>query len=250
MLRESLTFRFCLRLGFAAALTLLAGCQPVRDEIFAVELPIPVGTSGTAGGSVGAGPTSGTGGAAGAAGRASAAGRGEPVDAGIDIDEDATFIWTETPPGGNGTCEAGTFVGSFSCDIPSFLSTIEVQRVEGSLLLTFDGDPGEAQVLVMHEGQLQAFDESTRSSFLTAPVTGMLSCSTRVMNADVQPTQSEVIPIERQVAWGLPLMAQTTVSGVMRGNFDPRHLTIEGDLTLMLETVPCTGTFNVQATRQ
>ena len=253
MLRESPTFRFWCWLASAVS---LSSCQAVRDDIFAVNTPAP---SAAAAGTGGARPTQpqtaagqGHEGSAGMnqAGSAGEAGRPAPADAGVMLDEDATFQWTETPPGGSGTCEAGTFTGSFSCDIPSILSSIQPQRVEGALAMTFDGDPGEAQVLQMKRGQLHAFDEATRNSFLVAPLEGMLNCSTRVMNAQLPATMSEVIPIDRLLAWGLLVLGQPIVSGVMRGTYDPRHLTIEGDLTLMLESVPCTGTFNVQATRQ
>ena len=249
MLRESPTFRFWSWL--AAALGILS-CQPVRDDIFAVNAATPPAAAGT--GAVTPIQPRGAAGSAGMsgnleAGRA-AAGRPAPPDAGVMLDEDATFQWTETPPGGSGTCEPGTFTGSFSCDIPSILSTIQPQRAEGALAMTFDGDPGEAQVLLMKQGQLHAFDEATKNSFLVAPVDGKLNCTTRVMTAQLPATTSEVIPIDRLLAWGLPLLGQPSVSGVLRGTYDPRHLTIEGDLTLMLETVPCTGTFNVQATRQ
>jgi hypothetical protein len=223
---------------------LLAGaCNPNDDQIFTVDNPaltagggtIAAGAAGKAGDFARAGSSSGQ--VAGATG-------GGAGSSSTHLDPNVTFDWTETAPG-RGSCVAQTFIGNFTCDIsPVVLSP----TVEGSLLLTFGGTL-ESQPLNVNPGQLSAFDDSGNGMpFLTAPVTGRLDCSTRIVTLDVTQTMTEVLPIARQLVWILP-MAQPMVNGTLHGNFNASMQTINGDVALAFADTQtkCLGTFAVQA---
>jgi hypothetical protein len=219
----------------------------VRDELFAVTESAGGRSSATTTPNMTAG--SAAWGAAGAAAAAANGGGGSNADSGTpgsDAAQDPTlnpfanFGWTETIPGA-GSCQAGTFNGNFSCKIDALLS---MEPLEGSLSLKLKGST-EAQLLSIGGGQLIAWDQNMKL-IVTAPVTGTLDCNSQVLTSYVQPTPSEVMPADRQIAW-LNLSAQPVVSGMLKGNLDPRQQTITGDFTLLFDQSPkCVGTFTVR----
>jgi hypothetical protein len=222
---------------------LLAGaCNPNSDQLFSVDSPALRAAGGTVAG--GAAGKAGDFARAGSSGQVAGAAGGAAGSSSTHLDPNVTFDWTETAPG-RGSCVGQTFVGNFTCDVsPVVLSP----TVEGSLILTFGGAL-ESQPLSVSPGQLFAFDDSGNGMpFLTAPVTGRLDCSTRIVTLDVTPTMTAVLPIARQLVWILP-MAQPLVNGTLHGNFNASMQTINGDVALAFgETqTKCLGTFAVQA---
>jgi hypothetical protein len=221
MVCEGSRFRLFLLVSLLGAAGPLA-CDPAQNDIFLVDPLLPAG--------VGAEIPA----AAGAGGMDQAGAGGSPEttkpDAGIlgtgpHLDPNARFDWTETAPG-HGTCGPATFAGNFSCEMsPALLAA----HVEGSLLLNLDGR-SESQLLGITAGELTAFDDGMEQ-FLSAAVGGELNCATRALTAAVQPTK-------------------TTVTGNLHGFFDPRALTITGDVTLEFEAqTTCKGTYSVRATQ-
>jgi hypothetical protein len=216
------------------AVALGSACEPARDQIFTWESgATPVaGAAGSIGGRD-AGGSGGTGG--------SDAGPGSGV-AGTapGLDPSSVFEWTGTPPSAD-SCKPSNFNGKFNCE----LSTKIFSKIEGSLKLTFVG-ASEAQMLTSSDGELTAFDESS-AMVLVAPVDGTLDCTTHEVVGEVQRTQTEVLPLDRQLVW-VVLTEQPFTTGMLRGTFDPRAQTINGDLTLMLEpSTVCVGTFSLRA---
>jgi hypothetical protein len=221
---------------------LLGACKPNDDQLFSVDNPALLAPGGTI--AVAAAGKAGAFAQAGSSGQVAGAAGGAAGSSPTHLDPNVTFDWTETAPG-RGSCVAQTFIGNFTCDVsPVLLSP----TVEGSLLLTFGGTL-ESQPLNLSAGQLSAFDDSGNGMpFLTAPMTGRLECSTRIVTVDVTPTMTGVLPIARQVVWVLP-MAQPVVGGTLHGNFNASVQTIEGDVSLAFaETqTKCLGMFAVQA---
>ncbi|MEY4576667.1 MAG: hypothetical protein RL701_1370 [Pseudomonadota bacterium] len=169
---------------------------------------------------------------------------GSAGNAGIPgLDPNIAFVWKETVPGAGG-CRAAKFTGTFTCRVETLLSN---EPLEGSLLLVLNGST-ESQVLAIGSGQLMAFDfDPAMRLVLQASVSGGLDCGRKALTADVQPTQAELMPIERQLAW-LLTSSQPTASGTLRGTFDPDEQVIQGDLSLVFDPTPrCNGTFVVRA---
>lgn len=219
-------------------------CTPVRDELFTVtESAGQRAVTTTVAHVTAGGAASGSAGAIAAHG-----GKDGGLDAAapdIDTTQDPTlnpfadFGWTETIPGA-GSCQAGTFNGNFTCTVDA----LTTEPLEGSLSLKLKGAT-EAQLLSVGGGQLIAWDENMKL-IVTAPVTGTLDCNTQVLTSYVQPTPSEVMPIERELAW-LNLSSQPVVTGMLKGSLDPRQQTISGDFTLLFDQSPkCVGTFTVR----
>ena len=219
----------------------------MRDELFTIIESAGGGAAATTIDRTTAG--SAASGSAGAGATAAHGGNDAGVDgatAGIDAAQDpvlnpfADFGWTETIPGA-GSCQAGTFNGNFMCKIDAILSN---EPLEGSLSLKLKGAT-EAQLLSVGGGQLIAWDQNMKL-IVTAPVTGTLDCNTQVLTSYVQPTPSEVMPADRQIAW-LNLSSQPVVSGMLKGNLDPTQQTISGAFTLLFDQSPhCVGTFTVR----
>lgn len=222
-------------------------CTPVRDELFSVDEGMGGRAAATTMAHVTAGNSaSGNGGAGGAAAHGGKDGGVDAAAPNNDAAQDpalnpfADFGWTETIPGA-GSCQAGTFNGQFSCNIDSPLSS---EPLVGSLSLKLKGAT-EAQLLSIGGGQLITWDENMKL-IVTAPVTGTLDCTTQVLTSYVQPTTSEVMPVDRQLTW-LNLSSQPTVSGMLKGDLDPTQQTISGQFTLLFDQSPhCVGTFTVR----
>jgi hypothetical protein len=223
------------------------GCAPVRDELFSV-----TGSPGGRSATTSAAPVTAGNAASGTAGTAASAangGSGASLDAGsanADAAQDpalnpfADFGWTQTIPGA-GSCQAGTFNGNFSCTIDAVLSN---ETLEGSLSLRLKGAT-EAQLLSVGGGQLISWDENMKL-IVTAPVTGTLDCNTQGLTSYVQPTPSEVMPVDRQLTW-LNLSSQPVVTGMLKGTLDPLQQSISGPITLLFDQSPhCKGTFIVR----
>jgi hypothetical protein len=260
MARARPIFRGLVR-GCLAAVV-IGACRPAEHELFtqvplersvptrsaaagaaaAPESPRSAGSSARragAGGEVGAG--AGAAPVAGGAGRAGSVPLGDPPP-----DGKVHFDWTETAPN-RGPCGPAMFTGRFSCEVTSNLLLVPLYtHVEGSLQFKIGGS-SEAQMLSLASGELRATDNTARE-FLVAPVEGAgLDCKTRVLDADVPATLTSVLPLDRQLFWGL-LVFQANTTGWLRGNLDPRGLVINGDISLALdEQNYCIGTFTVTA---
>jgi hypothetical protein len=220
---------------------LTSACEPARDLIFTWEsgaAPVAGRFADSAGSSAGMGMGMGAAGANDPAGSGGAGGVGGAMPA---LDPNEVFAWTGTAPLED-SCKPSSFTGNFTCDLTP---VVAFGMIEGSLTLTFVG-ASEARMLSTSDGQLIAFDEGA-AMVLTAPVSGTLDCSTHEVAADVARTQTEVLPLDRQLVW-LNLKDQPFVTGVLHGTFDPRALTINGDLTLTFEPMSkCVGTFSLRA---
>jgi hypothetical protein len=223
---------------------LVGACTPNDDQVFSVDNPALLAAGRTIAGA--AAGKAGDFARAGISGQVAGAAGGAAGSSSAHLDPNVTFDWTETAPG-RGSCVGQTFIGQFTCEVSPVLLSLS-PTVEGSLSLTFGGTL-ESQPLNVSAGQLSAFDDSgTGMAFLTAPVTGRLDCSTRIVTLDVTPTMTEVLPIARQVVWILP-MAQPLVGGTLHGNFNASMQTINGDVSLAFADTQtkCLGTFAVQA---
>lgn len=235
--------RFPILLLMAAACP--AGCQPVRDELFVLEAQ-PAGQVAPpppAGGSLGVSGGSSPPAAAGSPGSAGTS-ADPPVVTGPPLNGGITFPWTETIPGA-GACQPGRFIGTFTCTIGSLL----VPETLDGLVTVVLGGSSESQRLPVDAGQVLAYD-ANRSLLLAANLAkggGGLDCSTRELEAELEPTPTSALPLDRQLAW-LSLSDQPLARGTLRGNLDPNTQVIRGELDLVFEpALMCEGTFDVRA---
>jgi hypothetical protein len=233
------TFRFLLRLALLGGWPVL-GCEPARDSLFDVARESQ-GVAGTASGQTpSSNPSAGSGATKLDAGGVRDADAGDAAVA-IDprLNPDASFVWTETPPGKGGACQPDTFAGNFSCELSNVLLS---SHVEGFMTLTLDGS-AESQRLTVTSSQLIAFaDDGT--TFLEAELNGQLDCSARALSGTVQPTMTEVLPLTRQLIW--VTSTNPMVTGTIDGSFDPSMQTIKVDLTFGFDTgQECTTSFSI-----
>jgi hypothetical protein len=225
-----------------SVLCALSACDPAQTLIFDIDpeapeiLGVDAGQAHAGSGAAGASGTTAAG--SGAAGKSSTTMQQH-------FDPNATFNWTETAPG-HGTCEPERFVGNFSCDItPGLIET----QLEGSISLEFSGS-SENTVFGVSKGMLTAFVLDDTRVLLQAPLTGELSCSTHMLNAELTKTKTEVLPLETQLGWLVLFMSQLDTTGQLNGAFDARGLTISGDITLQFEPqTKCIGTFELFASQ-
>lgn len=230
----------------------LASCAPYRDELFTIDAPSGAGDSGrvttpTDSGGAGAGGKAATA-TAGAATTvppvAGSTAAGSAAQPGTDLNPSVNFDWPTTIPGA-GLCRPKEFTGAFSCKI----STIFVnEMLEGSILLVLAGS-SESQQLTVPRGQVLVFDEDM-SGVLTANVSsGSLDCSQQLLNVTAGPAQTEILTIDRQLAW-LVSKPQPQVTVTLVGSLDRNGQIIQGDIDLAFEDpsdTTCSGTFSVQA---
>lgn len=142
------------------------------------------------------------------------------VDADPHLDPTVEFVWTETVPG-QGTCKAGTYVGSFSC------TGANGNVVTGQILVTLAGSPEEQRLQVA----AGAVKDLTGAIF-NSGMTGMLDCQTRQFLGET--------------ADGMSAFGPFTAS--LDGNFNDRDLSIEG--TLLIDNAAketCVGAFRISA---
>ena len=143
-------------------------------------LPASGGAAAGAGGNLGAGGGSaGAGGDPGAGGVAPSGGGGIASGVGGSVyDPNVTFDWPQTTPPA-GSCEAGTYQGTFTCDVTLFPG-LPPGQVAGPL--TFALTPSaNGEFLEINNGRMDANAVGTPFG---ADLSGKLDCSTRTFHAD------------------------------------------------------------------
>jgi hypothetical protein len=149
-----------------------------------------------------------------------------PPDAGFppdeDLDENVTFVWTETLPG-QGTCKAGRYAGSFTC------TRADMLVISGQVIFTLVGSAEEQRLSVM-EGAVR-------------DLTGAVFNSGMEGELDCLKAEFDAVTINGRGFLGLG-----TFEATLTGAFDDQVLSITGDLHVVDQAnVTCDGTFRVGA---
>ena len=138
-----------------------------------------------------------------------------------DLDPMVQFVWTETVPG-QGTCKAGTYVGSFTC------TSADGKVVTGQVLITLAGSPEEQRLKV----SAGAVKDLTGALF-NSGMSGMLDCQTRHFSGLTVNGTSPFGPF----------------AATLEADYNDRDLSIEGKLVMQnAAKETCDGTFRVSAT--
>jgi hypothetical protein len=165
----------------------------------------------------------------------STAGQGGKVegDAGAipdpDLDRTVRFDWQETLPG-QGTCRAGNYVGSFTCEMPAEPGiSAAPPPLSGQVDFTL-GSLSEQQVLSITNGSVK----DPIGIVFSADLLGSLRCLDDTFEAHTEN--------------GVSLIGFGTFEATLTGRFDENRLVIDGKFVLVNETgQPCTGEFHVSA---
>lgn len=236
-------FANCLLCLLLTAAVCQSGCKPVSDDLFLVD-----STSIAQGGTVASSPAAGSG--------------SEPeslpptLNAGSDAtaqptgprparNESVKFEWSESIPGA-GVCQAGKFTGLFECQVGTIVGRPDV--LYGVVNLVLMGT-SEAQTLNISGGSITVWD-AMMTRVVAAPVIGALQCGTQGFTAEIEPTPSDPMPLERQLAWLNPV-AQPVTTGSLRGSLDPDLQEIEGDIEIRFDpNARCAGDFSIKGSTQ
>ncbi|MFI5054014.1 MAG: hypothetical protein ACHQDE_06595 [Acidimicrobiia bacterium] len=150
------------------------------------------------------------------------------------LDPTVVFGWKESLPG-QGTCKAGKYVGSFTCDVegrvPDAGPVGGVKTLSGAVTFTLTGSP-EEQVLTIAMGSLSG-------PFFGGSLTGKLDCIAKSFTGMTQ----DGTALLGQGMQG-PVMLFPGFDAKLTGDFDDQSLVIEGTLMMMnMLGQSCHGTF-------
>ncbi|HEX7477657.1 MAG TPA: hypothetical protein VF331_07610 [Polyangiales bacterium] len=206
--------------GTLLAIASCASCTPSENQLFTPPKLVSVPVDGSAGGPTDAGKAWGDAGLV----------YFEAEDGGAaprtrELDPDASFVWTETPPG-KGTCDPGRFAGQFSCD---FQGRGGLGRVQGSISFMLSSGV-QLQTLDVTQAQLIGFGDGP-SALWTSSLAGQLSCGSSAFSASCAAAPGS--------PWSPP-------KGKLQGTFDGEALTITGTITLTADSgAQCQGSWSV-----
>jgi hypothetical protein len=190
----------------------------------------------------GASNTSGASGASGASGSDAApvAGDGGTVaKPNPALDPNATFDWPETPPGG-GSCEDGTYTGTFDCTFSDPSGFVPDVELTGPVSLTFMKSK-DGEFLEITEGDFEAIANDVIGA--RAKISGKLDCGTWMLAA-----------MAVDGAWSIgdpndPLIPGGALTGDITGTLDPMTGTLSGQWNFGDPAIgACPGTWSVMHT--
>jgi hypothetical protein len=146
-----------------------------------------------------------------------------------DLDRDVRFDWKQTLPG-QGTCRAGNYVGSFTCEMqPEPGIGVAPPPLFGQVAFTL-GPLSEQQALSITDGSIK----DPIGIVFTADLLGQLRCADDEFEAHTEN--------------GMSLIGFGTFEATLAGRFDDDALVIDGEFVLVSDTdPPCTGEFHVSA---
>ena len=231
-------FANCLPSLLLTAAVCQYGCKPVSEDLFLVDST-----------SIAQGALPASDPAAAAAGNPQqppaqgvAGGDAPPVPGGTRLprNDAASFDWTETIPGA-GVCKAGIFTGRFECQVGTIVGRPDV--LDGVINLVLMG-ASESPTLNISGGSITVWD-SAMQRVVIAPLTGDLECGSQRFAADIDPTLSDPMPLERQIAWFNP-NAQPVTTGGLRGSLNPDLQKISGTIEILFDPqARCAGEFSI-----
>jgi hypothetical protein len=137
------------------------------------------------------------------------------------------------------------FTGLFECQVQTIVGRPDV--LDGVINLVLKGS-SEAQTLNIGSGMITVWD-ATMLRVVVAPLNGDLECGTQRFTAEIDPTISDPMPLERQIAW-FNLSAQPLTTGTLRGSLDPDLQEIAGDIAINFDTARCAGDFSIKGSAQ
>lgn len=219
-----------------------SGCKPVSDDLFLVNEP-----SLAQGGVVANNHPADTSDDPDAQPNAAAgsAAPGQPSGTRPPRNDSVKFEWTESIPGA-GACQATMFTGLFQCQVGTIVGRPDV--LSGVVNLVLMGT-SEAQTLDISSGSITVWD-AMNTRVVVAPLRGMLACGTQAFTAELDPTLSDPIPFDRQLAWFNP-NPQPVTTGTLRGSLDPDLQQIEGDIEIRFDpNARCQGDFSIKGSAQ
>jgi hypothetical protein len=138
------------------------------------------------------------------------------------------------------------FTGLFECQVGTIVGRPDV--LDGVISLVLKGS-SEAQNLNISGGTITVWD-ATMSRVVVAPLSGALECGTQRFSVEIDPTLSDPMPLERQIAWVNP-SAQPVTTGTLRGSLDPDLQEIAGDIEIRFDpNARCAGDFSIKGAAQ
>jgi hypothetical protein len=154
-----------------------------------------------------------------------------------ELDDSAEFDWPETPPGGGGDCEAGTYIGTFGCTFTDNSGFGIVIELTGPVSLTFVKSQ-DGEFLEITDGDFEAVANLFVGA--RAQIQGRLDCSSHMLDA---------MAVNGEWAIGdpdFPLIPGGTLEGAITGTLDPSTGTLQGQWTFGDPTFgACPGTWSV-----
>jgi hypothetical protein len=236
-------FANCLLSLLLTAAVCQSGCKPVSDDLFLVD-----STSIAQAGTVASSSAAGSGSEPAAMPPTPSAGSTasvQPSGPRPARNETVKFEWSESIPGA-GVCQATMFTGLFECQVGTIVGRPDV--LYGVVNLRLMGT-SEAQNLNISGGSITVWD-AMMTRVVIAPLSGALQCGTQSFTADIDPTPSDPMPLERQIAWFNPV-AQPVTTGTLRGSLDPDLQEIEGDIEIRFDpNARCQGDFSIKGSTQ
>lgn len=149
------------------------------------------------------------------------------IDSGLD--PDVVFEWTQTLPGGDGTCTANVYVGSFSCT----LEDRQVAPLVGQITLEVAAS-GEGESTLLVTGKL--VDPTGTGVLFSADINGQLDCTAKELDAGAV----------SEVAMGF--FGDTMFTASLNGVYDGAALEILGEIVIVNQAEEvCRGSFQVGA---
>jgi hypothetical protein len=158
-----------------------------------------------------------------------------------DLDPNVTFDWQETVPGGAGSCEAGTYTGTFMCELIYDTTMPDAGSgtfVTGPITLHFEKS-ANGEFLELADAKLEGVGMDVFG--FTADLSGELDCTTLQFTSQAQ---------NGAYGLGLPIdIPLGTVDGTLAGMLDNMTHELNGTWTLTADGgITCVGPWHASFT--
>jgi hypothetical protein len=158
-----------------------------------------------------------------------------------DLDPNVSFDWQETAPGGSGTCEAGTYTGTFECELIYDTTMPDAGSgvfVTGPITLHFEKS-ADGEFLELADAKLEGVGMDVFG--FTADLSGELDCATLQFMSQAQ---------NGEYGLGLPIdIPLGVVDGTLAGALEGQSHELNGTWTLTADGgITCIGPWHASFT--